>query len=718
MREARPPFPVFFRRWLAAIGLAAGLALGPLGAGQVSAQMASLVADRVLVEGAGIRATGNVVVFYEGVRLTATEVVYDSIRDSLDIVGPITLTDANGTLFMADAAELSADLKNGVLESARVVLDQQLQIAAAEINRVSGRYTQMTKVIASSCQVCLGKPVPLWAIRSSRVVHDQQTRQLYFYDAQLRFMDIPIFYLPRLRLPDPTVERASGFLIPHLRSNSQVGTGLQVPYFLTLGDHADLLLTPFVSAQSRTLGLRYRQRLRLGGYSFEGAVSSDSILPGAPRYYLFGSGAFDLPGDFRLSFTIEQVSDAAYLADYGFADRDRLDNDLTFSRARRDQFIFADLVHWQTLRASEIPIADQLPFAQADMIFEQRFQPGLIGGEAVARASASGHVRESGLDVLGRDQARVGLGLQWHRDWRLPMGLVASADTALAADFFSIADDSNFAPQQTRTSAGLGLSLALPMARVTASGAREILEPRVQLAWSATQGAPAPNDDSVMVEFDPANLFDLSRFPGADAVETGLRANIGLTWSRVQPDGLSFTLAGGKVLRLADAGQFSAASGLDGVSSDWLLAGQLRLGDRLFAQGRALIADDLSLTRAETLLGWKSGRLDLSAGQVWVIADAAENRPDPINEWTLSTNYRFNDFWAASFDTRYDAVAGMPTKADLGLEFKTECITIDLSLSRRFASSGNVTPSTDVGVSVALAGFGGTARGRSRACSG
>ena len=706
------------RNILSALGLAAALLITPVTGGSTLAQVASLVADRVRVEGAGIVAEGNVVVYYEGARLTATRVEYDSTTGQLSIIGPITLTDENGTVFLADAAELSSDLKNGVLESARVVLDQQLQIAAAEINRVAGRYTQMTKVVASSCQVCGHRPIPLWAIRASEVIHDTASRQIYFYNAQLRVMDVPVFYLPRLRLPDPTVERATGFLIPSLRANSQIGTGVRVPYFQTLGEHADLTVTPFVSTASTTLEARYRQALSFGALTFNGAVSQDTLLPGSTRYYLFGNGDFDLPAGFQAAFTLEQVSDAAYLSDYRFSARDRLQNTFSLTRTGRNQYIYGDVVHWQTLRASEIPIADQLPFAQGGLVFEQRFQPGAIGGEGVLRFSTAGHVRASTLDVLGRDMVRSGIGLEWQRSWRLPAGLVMSAETALSADFFRINDDSNFAPEQTRTSQAVALKLALPMARTTRGGATEILEPVVQLAYSMQQGPDAPNDDSVMVEFDPSNLFDLSRFPGSDAVERGARANLGLTWTRIDPGGLSFTLAGGKVLRLSNPGQFSAASGLDGRSSDWLVAGQLQYDTRFFAQGRALIADNFTVTKAETLFGWQGERLQLSAGQVWVMADTMENRPNPISEWAMASGYQFTDYWSGTLDTRYDGFAGKPTRARIGIAFKTECITVDLSLSRNFASSGNISPSTDVGFSVALAGFGGNAATRSRGCSG
>ncbi|MCP5038008.1 MAG: LPS-assembly protein LptD [Rhodobacteraceae bacterium] len=699
-----------------ALGLVMFVATKP-----AQAQMASLVADRIQVIGnSGLLAEGNVVAIFNNVRLSATRITYDQVSGVLNITGPITLRNEDGTIILADTAQLSSDLRNGLMQSARVVLDQQLQIAAAEINRVNGRYTQMSKVVASSCQVCTDRPVPLWAIRASRVIHDQEERQLYFHNAQLRFMDIPVFYLPRLRLPDPTVTRATGFLVPRIRSNSNFGTALYLPYFITLGDHADLLIAPFISTQTATLEARFRQAFTSGEIIFEGAVTQDQILPGSTRFYLFGEGDFELPRDFKLSFSLQQISDIAYLSDYGFNSHDRLRNEVAVTRTRRNQYIYAELGSWETLRDSEIAIADQLPLAQSDFLIEQRIHPGLVGGEALLRFSGHAHVRQSDLDVLGRDLARTGVGLNWQRDWVLGSGLIASAETDLAADYYQINQDTGFATEQIRATQAVALNLAWPMSRQLANGASDVIEPVVGLVWSGQTGPDAPNEDSAMVEFDMANLFDLSRFPGADAVETGLRANIGLSWTRVNPEGLSFTLAGGKVVRLADAGEFSAASGLDGFSSDWLIGGQVQLGERIFAQGRALIADDFSVTKTESQATWRGDKLSLAGGHVWVMADAAEDRPDPIHELTLDTSYQFNSSWAGSFNSHYDMEGGTATKATLGLEYRNECIVVDLSLSRNFTSSGIVTPTTDIGFGVELTGFGGGsgAGGRSRQCSG
>ena len=190
------------------------LALALLVAASARAQdQATLVADQVTVQSANVlKATGHVEVFFNGQHLTAGSVIYDKSTDRLQIMGPIRIDDGMGNLVLADQADLSADLTEGLLTSARIMLQQKLQLSAAQVQRSDGgRYTAMRHVAASSCTICAGSTTPLWEIRAREVVHDAQSQQIWFSDASLRFAGLPVLYLPILRVPDPTLDRATGF---------------------------------------------------------------------------------------------------------------------------------------------------------------------------------------------------------------------------------------------------------------------------------------------------------------------------------------------------------------------------------------------------------------------------------------------------------------------------------------------------------------------------
>ena len=46
--------------------------------------------------------------------------------------------------------------------------------------------------------------------------HDNVKKTIFYEHALIKVYSIPIFYIPRLSHPDPTVERRSGFLPPTL----------------------------------------------------------------------------------------------------------------------------------------------------------------------------------------------------------------------------------------------------------------------------------------------------------------------------------------------------------------------------------------------------------------------------------------------------------------------------------------------------------------------
>ena len=377
--------------------LVALLALPVVAAAQDTPDLpALLVADDVYITGDDkLVAEGNVEAVYEGQRLQASSIIYDRSTETLEIKGPITLDDGQDTLVLANSGQLDRDMRNGILRGARVVLDDQLQMAAHELNRVEGRYTQLYKATVTSCRICHEGNKPLWQIRARRVIHDQKERQLYFHDAQLRVLDVPVFYLPRLRLPDPTLERATGFLIPSLHNSTDLGFGVKVPYFIRLGDHRDLTLTPFIATKSTTLGFRYRQAFRNGDIEINGAVSNDDAGDKSIRAYLFVDGAFDLPRDFRLAFDLETVNDDTYLEDYSISAKNRLSSEISIERARHNEFIRGAITHFKTLRINENN--STLPTIVGNVEYERRIFPRRIGGELRFSAEAHSHYRSSDL---------------------------------------------------------------------------------------------------------------------------------------------------------------------------------------------------------------------------------------------------------------------------------------------------------------------------------
>jgi LPS-assembly protein len=682
-------------RWLIVI-----LALWPLTA--FAQQAATLVADDLrLTADNRLVAAGNVEVFFDGTTLRAAAITYDRTADRLQITGPIVVQDATGAVLRADSADLDPRLENGILLGARLVLDQQLQLAANQIDRRDGRYLQLYRSTASSCQVCGNRP-PLWEIRAERVVHDTLERQLYFENATFRVRGLPVFWVPAMRLPDPTLTRATGFLIPRATTTSRLGTGIKTPYFITLGDHADVTLTPYLSPQTRTLEILFRRAFANGIVQITGAASQDTLQDEA-RSFLRGSGQFTLPDDYILSFEIETVSDNAYLVDYGYGDEDRLQSSLSLVRVRDRTLREVRLSYFQTLRDQETNAS--LPPIIAEARMEARMEPGL-GGTLTYAASIDTAYRPDSTDGPdGRDVTRAGGRADLRRDWMLPQGVVATGQMGIRGDLYNVQDDSAFDENSARVVPNLLATLRWPLIRQGASGVQDLIEPTVTLSWAEIFGTIPPNEDSTRSELDIANLFDRSRFAGQDAIEEGAQLAAGLTWTRALPSGTGSTLTIGRIYRDRAQPDFTPSSGLSGRASDWLVAGQYRMANGFLVELRGLLDDDFDTTRADGRLRWQSDRIDLGATYIWQARDPAENRPGTISEWTIDGGWQITPAWRVNLDARYDIAADRPVRAGIGLGWQNECVTIDVSASRRYASSDSVDPTTTFGLSGSLSGF-------------
>ncbi|MDO5648651.1 LPS-assembly protein LptD [Paracoccus sp. (in: a-proteobacteria)] len=674
---------------------------------------ATVLADNIELRGdRTLLAAGGVVIWHQGARLIASRLRVDGRTGDLTIDGPIHLTRPGAdpetdTILIADSAQLDRDMQDGILRGARLVIAREMQLAANEMQRTDGgRVTELRQVVASSCQICASDPTPLWEIRARRITHDAETRLLTFDYPQLRVRGLPVAAWPAtVTAPDPTVTRKSGFLRPQIRTTSGLGFGVKLPWFQTMGDHADVTITPYLSfGGTRTVETRFRRAFAHGATEWNAAISRDDLKPGKTRGYVFGVGRFDLARDYRLGVQVQAASDRAYLLDYGITTADRLWSGVTLEQVRRDKMFWGRVGNYHSLRDDEDN--DTSPAQVADAIWMRRITPPVIGGQAVLEWSVHAHRRPSSRDQIGRDVARGSVGLNWRRSDILPGGVVGAAIAGVDADLYRIAQDSRYDRVVGRVDPLIGAELRWPLAG-SSQGATHLVEPVIQVLYSPRRSdTDIPNEDSRLIEFDEGNLFSANRMPGWDARETGFRANIGASWTRIDPTGWSLALTGGRVFRSAVADSFSDSAPLAGRRSDWLLAAHYDSPIGLAVSNRSLIDDHFDISRNELRLGWLRPGLELSAGHLWIRSDAGEGRDRNFSEFSANLGWQVAPGWWGTAATRYDAVADRAQRAELGLAYRNECITVESAVSRRFTSSDSVRPETSFDLSVRLGGFG------------
>jgi LPS-assembly protein len=329
----------------------------------------------------------------------------------------------------------------------------------------------------------------------------------------------------------------------------------------------------------------------------------------------------------------------------------------------------------------------------------------VVGGQLGVDIEALGVSRQVGLDML-----RMGGGIDWRNDWNLPHGVLIGATAGADFDYYRVRNDPDTPDDSMlRSTPVAAAELRWPLVRQT-DPAAHVIEPIAQAVYSVNLGkVENPNEDSLLPEFDETNLFALNRFPGRDRHESGLRANLGIGYTRYDAAGWTLGLTAGRVVRAEAEEDFSEGTGLAGRWSDYVAALALTTDWGLTISNRALFDNDVIFRRNELGVLYSDGRGDFAATYTYF----AEDDSNPLlgdvpktNEFLLDGRYRVLPNWELRGLWRYDIEQSHSLRAGAGIRYGNDCAEFDLSISRRVTSSDNGPPSTAVGYNVRLAGFG------------
>ena len=553
----------------------------------IEADATARAGDVITAEGAG---ADRVLARFRGATLRAGAVSYDLGLGIATADRQVEFSDPDGNVVFASHLELDSDLKAGVAVDFATRFRNGASLMAATAVRRSENVNELNYAIFTPCPICdaEGNPKePSIAIQAEKVVQDEELRAILYRNAVFRVGGVPVFYLPFFAHPDPTVERASGFLVPIPSYDEGRGLSLEVPYLQVVSPSEDWLISPqFNTDVAPLLNLQWRRRFADGmivaraGYTYEENFGDfdgpdPDNLPDIPiaaehRSYLLAYGRFDPDGPWRGGFTAERVSDKTLFDRYDirdpyqdnglyYGDRRRLISQAYAERQTARSYFSIAAFDMQSLRVAVPNIDapglnifesdDSLPFVAP--LIEARWEPAgpILGGRLRLRGSAVSLYRDDyvggpvlrpeiiptgpTLGLPGVDSRRVSGQAEWRRTLISPLGVRWEPFIDLRADLYSVGDLPPMSGLEeeaiSRGRATAGIDISYPLFRRVGAGADLILEPMAQLSASTTPDLDPriPIEDSQTLELDESSLFRTDRFPGYDLYEGGPRLTIG-----------------------------------------------------------------------------------------------------------------------------------------------------------------------------------------------
>ena len=706
-------------------------------------------------------ARGHVEISQGNEVLLADTVSYNQRTDTVTASGHVSLLLPTGEVVFADFMELRDQMNNAFAHNVRMLLADRSRLVANAARRLNGNRLELGRAVYSPCDLCKSDPSapPAWQLKARVITDDKQQKLIEFRDAVLDVDGWPVFYTPYLSEPDPSVKRASGFLMPSFGNSSTNGFHFALPYFFVLGPDKDLTLTPrFTSRAGQLLAGEYRQRFGDGLLDAIGSVNYSNVGAGSNtntgtqwRGHVDASGVWDLNDTYRTGFQLQRVSDQTYLLRFGFPtpplgtmiSRAYLEGFEPRASTDVDAYLFQPLL--PGLGDSTQPIV--LPVINRNW----QSEPDGFGGVWKFNANLLNIVRE-----VGTQTRRLSLGGEWDKTFRDGIGGQYKFTASLRGDSYSISDLSaksnpelpsaffpaNGAPPLQpigynflagRAFPQLGLTWSFPLAH-RGKDTTAIIEPvaGVYAGPSSGNSRRIPNEDSLGYEFRDSDLFRPDRLAGYDVLDTGQRVDYGMKLGLYNQDGGNYHMLIGQSLRAQPNLFLPPASGAAQRLSD--VVGRIVLSPSSYLDMIYRFRLDKSSLNSRTQeIGLSAGPQNLRVGLNYLLM-APQQQNDVVTnlatgqsilygkreQLTVTATAKLTRYWSLSgsetinLTNSSNLINGVSTPqssssslyANLAAIYQDECMAFIGSVTQSGIRNGDVTPGVSVLFSVVFKNLG------------
>ncbi|MGI9499145.1 MAG: LPS-assembly protein LptD [Geminicoccaceae bacterium] len=668
-----------------------------------------------------VTASGDVEITRGNRRLLADKVRYYQGEDRIEAIGNVTLLEPGGEAIYAERLSVSGDLKDGIIEELRARLDADSRLAATSAKRIDGSRTEMDQAVYSPCPLCAEAEAdtpPLWQISASKVVHDQEAKDITYKHAFFEVYGVPVFYTPYFSHPDPSVKRRSGFVSPAIGTDSELGFTLETPYYFALAPNYDLTLKPiFTSEEGVVLAGEYRHRLRNGRYDLGGSITrgseaennaADQATREEYRGHIAGDGQFALGGGWDWGYDLFLASDDTYLERYDFSDQDILENRLFVQKIDGRNYFAANGYGFQGLREDD----DQglIPVVLPLLDLELSSDPLLWGSRFFLDSSFLALERSDGLDTR-----RLSVTGGWELPWLGRFGDQYRLKLSLRNDYYDLdGDPDTLSDDGSRTESRL-----IPRATLDWSwpwigdtfGLTPVIEPIASLALAPNglNDDDIPNEDSLDLEFDDTNLFEESRFPGLDQVEEGSRVSYGLRFAGIGEAGEAVNGLFGQSFRFQKDDQFDADTGLDGRLTDYV--GRVEVTPGRWFNGRyrfRLDRDTLAPVRNEVRAALGPSRLRFDVNYLSLEDDPSVSEEEfrEREEITAGLQLGLGAGVTVRAQTRRDLKADSTVANTFGLIYRHPCLVLIGGVEQQFTEDRDAGDGTTISLRLTFQNLG------------
>ena len=297
-----------------------------------------------------VKATGEAVAINkDNIKIKSDKLTYDKGENLLEANGNVIINDQMNNTFFLDKLDASDNLRRISGNAVKVRLHDGSRIVGSNFNK----NVEISAIENAEYTPCkeknyLIKNCPGWKLKSKKIYHDSENKTIHYDHAQIQLFNLPVFYLPYFSHPDPSVNKRTGFLMPTIQTDNQLGETFSIPFFLNLESNRDVTFTPNIQTSSNNFyNLDYRHLNDLFELDINSSIDDNNDNTGTSNHFFFESKIFNSYGN--LNTYLKTTNNDTYMRKNKINNLTVLKSGIEFDREVDDIFFSIETLGYKHL---------------------------------------------------------------------------------------------------------------------------------------------------------------------------------------------------------------------------------------------------------------------------------------------------------------------------------------------------------------------------------
>lgn len=308
----------------------------------ISEENMNIEADEIFITNNGneINASGNVKIKTETIQAISDNSSYNKEFGQVKSSGNVVIKDQLKNYYYFDDIITDKNFNDALGSNVKIRMNDGSRIVGRLFSRMNSNINQITNAIYTPCSKnnYIIKDCPGWKLNANKVIHDEEKQTIYYENATLSILNIPVLYTPFFSHPDPSVNKRSGFLMPSITSDNILGETISIPIFYDMASNKDFTFTPvFQTKVDDYYTLNYRHLTKNHKFNLDSSISNNESNTGTGTH-LFINGKIKNPYG-KFDYEVQTTNDDTYMRKNHINNLTVLTSGLNFTKEMNNSYL-------------------------------------------------------------------------------------------------------------------------------------------------------------------------------------------------------------------------------------------------------------------------------------------------------------------------------------------------------------------------------------------